>query len=120
LTESSSFPASGEACPPPDTFPAGKPCHLVTWFPAPSIWSIAVPDKTLSGMMALQPKVSNRQIAKTLGVGSRTIDRDIAPNGAPRGKKANKTKGGGAPNGALSGTEAARVVAADREGAGRR
>jgi N6-adenosine-specific RNA methylase IME4 len=30
----------------------------------------------------LQPAVSNRQIARTLGTGSRTIDRDFAPNDA--------------------------------------
>lgn len=44
----------------------------------------------------LQPGASNRQIAKTLGVGSRTVDRDTAPNGAPGGAKA----GSAAPSGA--------------------
>jgi N6-adenosine-specific RNA methylase IME4 len=63
---------------------------------------------------AAEPKVSNRAIAKAVGAGSRTIDRDVAPNGAVQGKKTSKNKGGGAPNGAnapLAGYEAARVVA---------
>jgi hypothetical protein len=59
---------------------------------------------------SLQPKVSNRGIAKALGVGSRTIDRDIAPNDAPRGKTASRINGGGAPNDAMSGDQAAKLV----------
>jgi N6-adenosine-specific RNA methylase IME4 len=41
-----------------------------------------------------QPKVSNRQIAKTLGVAGETIDRDVATNVAPAGKNVNLSKGG--------------------------
>jgi hypothetical protein len=51
----------------------------------------------------LQPKASNRQIAKTIGVGSRTIDRDTAPNGADNqknNKKNNEADRDSAPNGA--------------------
>jgi N6-adenosine-specific RNA methylase IME4 len=64
----------------------------------------------------LQPKASNRKIANTLGVGNRTIDRDVAPNGALGTKKASKINDpivATAPNGApaLSSHEAARVVA---------
>jgi N6-adenosine-specific RNA methylase IME4 len=65
----------------------------------------------------LQPKVSNRQIAKALGVGSSTVDRDTAPNGAAAGKKPNtinEAKKPPAPNGApaLSGAAAAKAVEA--------
>jgi N6-adenosine-specific RNA methylase IME4 len=62
----------------------------------------------------LEPKVSNRRIAKTLRVGKDTINRDTGAN-APRGQKkpnknnaANLTGGANAP---LAGYEAARVVA---------
>lgn len=41
----------------------------------------------------LQPKVSNRQIAKTLGVTETTIRRDTATNVAPDSKKVNQTNG---------------------------
>jgi len=37
----------------------------------------------------LQPKASNRQIAKTLGVGRSSVDRDTGPNG-PRGDQGNQ------------------------------
>jgi N6-adenosine-specific RNA methylase IME4 len=62
----------------------------------------------------LDPKTSNRRIAKTLGVHHDTIDRDVGGN-PPRGaKKGSKIKGaitgiGGNPP--VSGDEAARVVA---------
>lgn len=64
---------------------------------------------------ALQPKVSNRSIAKVLGVGRRTVDRDVGPNGPPGEKRAGNAKGGKTetgPNGppALSGAAAAKTV----------
>jgi hypothetical protein len=62
--------------------------------------------------------ISNRQIAKTLGVDAETVRRDTgAANAAPSSKDANNTKdvkGADAANAApalLSGTEAARTVA---------
>lgn len=64
----------------------------------------------------LQPKASNRAIAKTLGVGETTVRRDTAPNGAPGGKNTshnNGAKSSGAPNGAqsaISGAAAAKAV----------
>jgi N6-adenosine-specific RNA methylase IME4 len=65
---------------------------------------------------ALQPKASNRQIAKTLGVGKGTVDRDVrGPNGPRSEKKMNQISGGGGPSGpngpSVSGAQAARVVA---------
>lgn len=64
----------------------------------------------------LQPKASMRQIARTLGVGDRTIRRDAAANAAPQAGESNNIN---APNTAaaanaappLSGTAAARMVA---------
>jgi N6-adenosine-specific RNA methylase IME4 len=72
--------------------------------------------KIAASIKKLQPKVSNRKIAKVLGVGETTVRRDTAPNGAPDDKKASKTKGqkaSSAPNGApaLSGAAAAATVA---------
>ncbi len=63
----------------------------------------------------LQPKASNRQIAKTLGVAPATIDRDVASNEAPVIKnvsKNNNKESGDATNEALelSGAQAARLV----------
>jgi hypothetical protein len=51
----------------------------------------------------LQPAVSNAQIARTLGIGSSTVDRDVAPNGAASEKNASGSNGQNsesAPNGA--------------------
>lgn len=58
----------------------------------------------------LAPEVSNRAIAGALGVGSRTIDRDAAPNGADDARNAEKTAKGGAPFGASSGRRDARLI----------
>jgi N6-adenosine-specific RNA methylase IME4 len=60
---------------------------------------------------ALQPKASNRAIAKAVGAGRRTIDRDLGPNGPRREKNISKIKHGGGPNVPLSGALAAQVVA---------
>jgi hypothetical protein len=65
----------------------------------------------------LQPKASNRQIAKSLGVGRRTVDRDTGPNGPAAQKKVptiTAGKPGRGPNGppALSGEAAAKAVEA--------
>jgi hypothetical protein len=54
-----------------------------------------------------------RVIAKMLGVGSRTVDRDIAPNGAAAEKNVSNNNGGkdaGAPFGAISGAAASNGV----------
>jgi hypothetical protein len=48
----------------------------------------------------LQPKASNRQIAKTLGVNHSTVDRDIGANAPPRSKKHNDNNDGRAIDGA--------------------
>jgi N6-adenosine-specific RNA methylase IME4 len=61
----------------------------------------------------LQPKVSNRQIARTLGVGSKTVDRDLASNDAGESQKSLENKTGGASNDArpeLTGEQAAKLV----------
>lgn len=63
----------------------------------------------------LQPAASNRQIARTLGVGETTVRRDTAPNGAPAPTKANENKASSsasAPSGApaISGQQAAQMV----------
>src|ERR1700694_1415392 len=42
----------------------------------------------------LQPKASNRQIAKVLGVGRSTVDRDTGPNGPAADRKASKINAG--------------------------
>jgi len=64
----------------------------------------------------LQPAASNRQIAKTIGVSGKTVDRDVATNVAPDQKKPNNNKDARtdvatnvAPG--LSGGEAAKTVA---------
>jgi N6-adenosine-specific RNA methylase IME4 len=67
--------------------------------------------KIAERIKALQPRVSNRQIARTLGVGAKTIDRDVgvASNDARAGKKSNKNKGGSsatASNDAAAGADA--------------
>jgi hypothetical protein len=64
----------------------------------------------------LQPKASNRQIAKTLGVGETTVRRDAAPNGAPAGKNlsnVSEAKASTAPNGApaIADADAAKLIA---------
>jgi N6-adenosine-specific RNA methylase IME4 len=70
----------------------------------------------------LQPAVSNRQIAKVLGVGATTVRRDTAPVGAPTDEKPsdiNEGKAATAPNGAppaLAGAAAAKLVARREEG----
>jgi N6-adenosine-specific RNA methylase IME4 len=63
----------------------------------------------------LQPEASNRQIAKTLGVGSRTVDRDTAPNGARSRENVSRNSGQVrqvAPSGArlVSGAKAAKII----------
>jgi hypothetical protein len=63
----------------------------------------------------LQPKVSNRKIAKALGVGETTVRRDTAPNGAPAAKTTNENNPAfatTAPNGApaISGAAAAKIA----------
>lgn len=71
----------------------------------------------------LQPKVSNRSIAKALGVGRSTVDRDTGPNGPASPKKLNQISAGKAPSGpngpppkqlpapaATSGLQAAKIV----------
>ncbi|UPK03142.1 MT-A70 family methyltransferase [Bradyrhizobium sp. 170] len=68
-----------------------------------------------------QPKASNRQIAKTLGVRETTVRRDVAPNGAPAGKKpsnVSEAKASAAPNGApaIAGAAAAKLIARREEG----
>ena len=67
----------------------------------------------------LQPKASNRAIAKTLGTSHQSVGRDVGPNGPAAGKKARATDEGKAslgPNGpappALSGAAAAKAVEA--------
>jgi hypothetical protein len=62
----------------------------------------------------LQPKASNRQIAKALGVGKSTVHRDTVPNGTPPLQSAAQGNGAGVPNGppSLSGQDAVRF---DRE-----
>ena len=42
------------------------------------------------------PKISNRQIAKAVGVDEKTVCNDRAEKSAPGGKKASKPNGGGA------------------------
>ena len=63
----------------------------------------------------LQPKASNRAIAKTLGASHQSVGRDIGPNGPHAEKKKNQInadKAGAGPNGppALSGAAAAKIV----------
>jgi hypothetical protein len=58
--------------------------------------------------------VSNRKIAKALGVGETSVRRDAAPNGAPTGKKASRAKGGKAPPAPI-GAPALTGAAADAE-----
>jgi hypothetical protein len=61
----------------------------------------------------LQPEASNRAVARMLGAGSRTIDRDTAPNGADDTVKDQDNQRPAAPNGAptsLGGAEAARLI----------
>jgi hypothetical protein len=60
-------------------------------------------------MGILQPAVSNRAVAKMLGVGSRTVDRDITPNDALFDEIVEENQSRLASNGA-SGAEAARLV----------
>jgi hypothetical protein len=63
----------------------------------------------------LQPAVSNRQIARTLGVDPQTVNNDVAENSAPNQRKPREIKApksDGAENSApaLSGREAAAAV----------
>jgi N6-adenosine-specific RNA methylase IME4 len=65
----------------------------------------------------LQPKVSNRAIAKTLGVNRSTVDRDTGANAPPADKNASKINAGRTGRGAnappaLSGAAAAKTVEA--------
>jgi len=62
----------------------------------------------------LQPKVSNRAIAKALGVNRSTIDRDAganAPSGVRRGQGKEKGGGANAPAGAAGGRRDATILA---------
>jgi hypothetical protein len=60
---------------------------------------------------AEQPNISNRKIAKALGVGRRTVDRDSGPNVPLGGGKAKENNDGGGPNGPrFSGAAAARIA----------
>ena len=66
--------------------------------------------------LPLQPKASNRQIAKTLGTGHSTIDRDVAPKWAASDKKSNANKDTSASNGApptIAGDAAAKLAQRD-------
>ena len=63
----------------------------------------------------LQPKASNRQIAKTLGVGHDTIDRDTgrganAPRGQRNPESNQESAGANAPRPELTGEQAAKLV----------
>jgi hypothetical protein len=62
----------------------------------------------------LQPAVSNRRIAKAIGVSRQTVDRDTGPNGPPQVKNSRETKAAKSttgPNGPpLSGANAAKIV----------
>jgi hypothetical protein len=64
--------------------------------------------KIATKIKALQPKASNRAIAKAIGADERTVRRDAA-NAALGKKNASKSKGGGAANAALSGAEIAKL-----------
>ncbi|WP_284265498.1 hypothetical protein [Bradyrhizobium iriomotense] len=73
----------------------------------------------------LQPKASNRQVAKVLGVGSRTVDRDTASNDAPAERNLNPINApqtAAAPNDAkpISGPAAARLIERRETGAAER
>ena len=64
---------------------------------------------------AAQETVSNRDIAKALGVGRSTIDRDIGPSGPPRSENANENnqpENASGPSGppGLSGAETAKLA----------
>jgi hypothetical protein len=48
----------------------------------------------------LQPEASNKAVAKMLGAGHSTVDRDVAPNGAGDEQKAQGKQSATAPNGA--------------------
>jgi 16S rRNA G966 N2-methylase RsmD len=74
--------------------------------------AVAEQRKKIAAMIkTLQPKASNRAIAKALNVSGRTIDRDMdATNVAVKSKKPNKNNGSNATNVALSGGAAARLV----------
>lgn len=76
----------------------------------------ALAERVASRIKKLQPKVSNRQIAKVLGVNRSTVDRDTGPNGPPADKKTNKVntdKAALGPNGppVFAGAAAAKLVA---------
>jgi N6-adenosine-specific RNA methylase IME4 len=58
----------------------------------------------------LQPGVSNRQLARTLGVSDMTIGRDLATNVASNAEKVADKDGASSKNVALSGEEAAALV----------
>lgn len=70
--------------------------------------------KIAAQIKALQPKISNRAIAKAVGADEKTIRNDRAENSAPAGtkpRKTNEAKPPPAENSALSGPEAAKVAA---------
>lgn len=60
---------------------------------------------------AAQPKISNRKIAKAVGVSHTQIDTDLGKNLPRHSKNASKVKGGNGNNLPLSGAQAARLVA---------
>ena len=73
---------------------------------------------------ALQPKASNRAIAKTLGVDHKTVSRDVGENSPRGGKNAKGNNGNKRGNGensppALTGAAAAKLVARREERKGR-
>ena len=73
-----------------------RPC--CRWRSLPARGAFA-PLHAAATIKALQPKVSNRQIAKTLGVGKKTVDRDLGQMTQRPGKNASKNKTAGGPNG---------------------
>ncbi|MGA9602070.1 MAG: hypothetical protein WBS22_17815 [Methylocystis sp.] len=67
----------------------------------------------------LEPKVSNRAIAKAVGVGSRTIDRDVRQDGAKKSEKPKENSKGARHGSAAPTTGAAADKLAQKRAAGR-
>jgi hypothetical protein len=94
----------------------GVPMSKIAHNPEKSDRAIATERKKIAERIKkLQPKVSNRQIAKVLGTGKDTINRDVGANApAQRTKakdnKADKTLDGANAPSALSGAAAAKAV----------
>ena len=77
-------------------------------------------ERIATHIKALQPKASNRQIAKTIGADERTVRRDTAANAAPVEKTAKENRdesGRSAANAAPSGAQAAKLI--DRRATGK-